>query len=108
MKHIIIADHHRVVREALLPIIAHRAGMRVHSVAGNLDELCRCLRQQPLDCLVMDLNLPPAGGLEAARRALRLIHRENPIPEAALSEARQRLHIPALQALLPSYPPALA
>ena len=72
MKTVMIADHHRVVREALFPLVAGRTGLQVHALACNLDELCCHLRQQPMDCLVMDLNLPPSGGLEAARRALRM------------------------------------
>jgi two-component system invasion response regulator UvrY len=72
MKTVIIADHHRVLREALVPLIAQRKTLRVHALASDMDRFARELRQQPVDALVLDINLPPSGGLEAARRALRM------------------------------------
>ena len=72
MKSLIIADHHVLVRDALLGLMSTRRDMQVLGVAGNIDELAQGLRQQPVDCVLVDLNLPPSGGLEAVRRVLRV------------------------------------
>jgi PAS domain S-box-containing protein len=52
----------QVVKEIL-----RRAGARV-SVAGNGQEALDRLREQPFDGVLMDLQMPGMGGLEAARR----------------------------------------
>ncbi len=101
MPSIIIADHHRMVRDALVGLLGARAHLQVLGEASNLDELIAMVRQQPVDCLVVDLNLPPSGGLEAARRALRVqpdlgvvavgLNAEGPYPARLLEEGVRAL-----------------
>jgi len=71
MHRILIAEQHHLVREALAGLLEAEPGITVCHQADHTDALLRGLRDTAPDVVVLDLHLPPAGGLEALRRALR-------------------------------------
>jgi len=72
MTHIVIADHNRLVAEGIAKLLADDTRIGTITRVAHLDELIRHIRLQASDVVLLDLNLPPAGGLEAIRRVLRV------------------------------------
>ena len=71
---ILIVDDHVVVREGLSALLIPRNGMEVVGEAVNGAEAVEKARSLQPDVILMDLNLPVIGGLEAITEILR----ENP------------------------------
>jgi len=72
MTNIVIADHNRLVGQGIAKLLTDDKRIRSITRVMNMDELIRHIRGQETDILLLDLNLPPAGGLEAIRRVLRV------------------------------------
>jgi len=70
MYHVLIAEHHQLVGEALSGILEGNPAIRVCQRVASTEELCRAARKSRPDVVLLDLHLPPAGGLEAMRRLL--------------------------------------
>ncbi len=72
MTNIVIADHNRLVGEGIAQLLG--ADKRIQSITrvAHMEELVRHLRHHGTDVVLLDLNLPPAGGLEAIRRMQRI------------------------------------
>lgn len=64
MIRVIIADDHAVVRRGLKEIVEEQSDMEVVGEAQNCQEALRLLRQQDLDVVVLDINMPGGSGLE--------------------------------------------
>jgi two-component system, NarL family, nitrate/nitrite response regulator NarL len=66
---VLMADDHRMVREALAPFVRRIArNVAIHE-ASNLDEACRvALEQQVIDLIVLDLYMPGMEGLDGLKR----------------------------------------
>lgn len=76
MIRVLIADDHAIVRQGLRSVLAFESDLEVIGEAANGDEAVRLTREMEPDVVILDLNMPVVGGLEAAR----LIRRQPPVP----------------------------
>lgn len=67
---IVLADDHRMFREALRTTLAADSGIEIVAEAGNAAETLACLPVHQPDVLVLDIALPDRSGIEVARAAL--------------------------------------
>jgi len=65
--HILLADDHVMVRQALRTCLEH-AGMAVSSEASDGQEALEIAHAQPPDVALLDIGMPRLNGLETARR----------------------------------------
>lgn len=70
MIRILIVDDHDLVREGLRTILEQDSGFEVVGEAGDGQEAIREARRLEPDVVLMDLNLPGLGGLEATEAIL--------------------------------------
>lgn len=70
MIRVLLADDHRMFREALRMMLAHEAGMVVVAEAGDGDTALRMVEQFAPDVAVLDITLPGESGIEVTRRLL--------------------------------------
>lgn len=92
---IAIADDHMIVRRGMQLIIAKRPGWTITIEAAAADELFECLRQSPVDVVVLDLMLRGRSGLDILAQVRReypsipaLILSSSPESESALTAIR--------------------
>ncbi len=71
MNRILIAEHHHLVREGISRLLEGEPAMVLCRPAAHTDALLAGLRECRPRVVLLDLHLPPAGGLEALRRVLR-------------------------------------
>lgn len=67
---IVLADDHRMFREALRTTLAADPEIEIVAEAGNAAETLACLPIHQPDVLVLDIALPDRSGIEVARAAL--------------------------------------
>jgi DNA-binding NarL/FixJ family response regulator len=67
---ILIVDDHIVFREGLRALLSRIEGMDVIAEAGTTDEAITAARESHPDVILMDLNLPDRGGVEATATIL--------------------------------------
>ena len=87
---VFLVDDHELVRTGIRRIIEDVRGMSVAGEADSGEEAIKWCRQQHVDVVLMDMNMPGIGGLEATKRILRInpevkvivltVHTENPFP----------------------------
>jgi two-component system, NarL family, nitrate/nitrite response regulator NarL len=65
---IVIADDHRVFREALQLLLEAERDFRVVGSAGDGDEAVALVRELHPDILLLDIAMPRMGGIEALRQ----------------------------------------
>lgn len=70
---VLIAEDHETVREGLLALFASVPEVVVVDAVGDTDAAIARAREVELDVILVDLSIPPAGGL-AAIRALKAEH----------------------------------
>lgn len=70
---ILLIDDHAVVREGVRRLLLELPGITITEASGGQEALSR-FRTDPVDIVILDLNLAGIGGLELLRRLLR----ENP------------------------------
>lgn len=70
MHHVLIAEHHQLFGEAVTGLVEGEPDIRVCHRAINTEELCRAARTHRPDVVLLNLHLPPAGGLDGLRRLL--------------------------------------
>ena len=70
MFHVLIAEHHLLVGEAIAQMLEGDPSIRVCHRAASTEALCRAAREHSPDVVLIDLHLPPAGGLDGMRRLL--------------------------------------
>lgn len=74
MIRLLLVDDHDIVRTGVAHIIEKHKGIEIVGEAGTGEEALRLVRQHQPDVVLMDVNMPGLGGLEATRR----IHRSTP------------------------------
>lgn len=90
MINVFLVDDHELVRTGIRRILEEVRGISVIGEASNGEEAVRWCRHHQADVVLMDLNMPGIGGIEAARKILRhspeirviilTIYTENPLP----------------------------
>ncbi|MFM2483659.1 UvrY/SirA/GacA family response regulator transcription factor [Celerinatantimonas yamalensis] len=89
-----LVDDHELVRTGIRRIIEDARGMKVVGEAESGEQAVQWARQNHADVMLMDMNMPGIGGLEATRKILRYdpdtrivvltIHTENPFPSKVM------------------------
>ncbi|ATL92988.1 UvrY/SirA/GacA family response regulator transcription factor [Aeromonas sobria] len=90
MINVFLVDDHELVRTGIRRILEDVRGIKVVGEAQSGETAVAFCRQHHPDVILMDMNMPGIGGLEATRKILRIrpdvriivltIHCENPFP----------------------------
>ncbi|BEE18132.1 UvrY/SirA/GacA family response regulator transcription factor [Aeromonas enteropelogenes] len=90
MINVFLVDDHELVRTGIRRILEDVRGIKVVGEAQSGETAVAFCRQHHPDVILMDMNMPGIGGLEATRKILRIrpdvriivltIHSENPFP----------------------------
>ena len=67
-----MVDDHELVRQGIMHMLRDADGIEVLGGAASGEEAVAFIRTQPVDVVLMDINMPGMGGLEATRKILRL------------------------------------
>jgi len=65
---VLLVDDHAILRAGVSSLLACEPWIEVVGEAGSGEEALRLLEEHPADVVVMDLEMPGMGGLEATRR----------------------------------------
>lgn len=94
MINILLVDDHELVRTGIRRIIDDVRGMKVIGEAESGEEAVKWCRSNDPDVVLMDINMPGIGGLDAMHRILRInedikiimltMHTENPFPSKVM------------------------
>lgn len=88
--HVIVADPDATVRARVRRLLEQERDFRV-TEAASADELVAAVEASPADIAVIDLDLPPSGGVAATRRLAELsdaqavVWSNDPIPETVIA-----------------------
>ncbi len=87
---VLLVDDHELVRAGIRRILEDVKGLKVAGEAQCGEDAVKWCRSNNVDVILMDMNMPGIGGLEATRKILRYspdikvimltIHTENPLP----------------------------
>lgn len=87
---VLLVDDHELVRAGIRRILEDVKGINVTGELSNGEDAVKWCRTNPVDVVLMDMNMPGIGGLEATRKIARsssdtkvimlTIHTENPLP----------------------------
>ena len=87
---VVLVDDHQLVRTGIRRLLDDAEDVEVVGEAGSGEEALRLVRETAPDVVLMDVNMPGIGGLEATRKLLRIapelrivaltIHVEEPYP----------------------------
>ncbi|MGK9175472.1 UvrY/SirA/GacA family response regulator transcription factor [Yokenella regensburgei] len=90
MINVLLVDDHELVRAGIRRILEDIKGIKVSGEACCGEDAVKWCRSNSVDVVLMDMNMPGIGGLEATRKIVRLnvdtkvimltIHTENPLP----------------------------
>jgi DNA-binding NarL/FixJ family response regulator len=69
---ILVVDDHELVRQGIMHMLRDVERIEVVGGAASGEEAIALIRTQPVDVVLMDINMPGMGGLEATRKILRL------------------------------------
>lgn len=91
---ILIVDDHRMVRNGIRRILEDESGFVVVAEAEDGEEAVKFCRKEPPDVVLMDVNMPGMGGLEATRQISRIaenisiiclsMQKDDPIPSQVI------------------------
>ncbi|WP_372883256.1 UvrY/SirA/GacA family response regulator transcription factor [Psychromonas sp.] len=94
MINILLVDDHELVRTGIRRIIDDVRGMKVVGEAESGEEAVKWCRKNQADVILMDINMPGIGGLDAMHKILRInedikiimltMHTENPFPSKVM------------------------
>jgi two-component system invasion response regulator UvrY len=71
---LLLVDDHDIVRTGIAHILEKQQGIEIVGEAGNGEDALKLVRELKPNVVLMDVNMPGLGGLEATRR----IHRSMP------------------------------
>ncbi len=96
---VFLVDDHELVRTGIRRIIEDVRGMKVAGEADSGEEAVKWCRTNHADVILMDMNMPGIGGLEATKKLLRVnpdikiivltVHTENPFPTKVMQAVPQ-------------------
>ncbi|MGA1189844.1 MAG: response regulator [Pseudomonadales bacterium] len=69
---VLIVDDHQLVRTGIISLLEVEPGLRVVGEASSGEEAIRAVDELNPQVVLMDLQMPGIGGLEAAKRCLRI------------------------------------
>lgn len=65
---VVLADDHTLFRKGLAELLEQQGRIRVAGITGNTDDALQMVKELKPDAVVVDLNMPPQGGLQLLRR----------------------------------------
>jgi two-component system nitrate/nitrite response regulator NarL len=65
---VVLVDDHTLFRKGLAELLEQRGAIRVVGTTGNHDEAMRLVQEETPDVVIIDLNMPPLGGISLLRR----------------------------------------
>jgi len=87
---ILLVDDHELVRTGIRKILDEIKGLKVVAEVSTGEDAVKFCRQNEPDIVLMDMNMPGIGGLEATKRIIRFapdmkvivltVHNEEPFP----------------------------
>lgn len=90
MINVLLVDDHELVRAGIRRILEDIKGIKVAGEACCGEDAVKWCRANSADVVLMDMNMPGIGGLEATRKIARMfvdtkvimltVHTENPLP----------------------------
>jgi two-component system, NarL family, invasion response regulator UvrY len=69
---LLVVDDHRLVRKGIVSLLKSAGGFNVVAEAGDGEEAIQLCKKHSPDVVLMDLQMPGIGGLEATKKLLRL------------------------------------
>jgi two-component system invasion response regulator UvrY len=94
MINILLVDDHELVRTGIKRLLNDAKGIKVISEASSGEEAIKMVNKPKPDVVLMDVNMPGIGGLEATRRIMQAdpslkvivvtVHAEEPFPTRLL------------------------
>jgi len=94
MIRVLLVDDHKLVRTGTKRILTDAPGIEVVGEADSGEEAISFVRDNEVDVILMDLNMPGIGGLEATRKILAInpgvkviiltVHDDDPFPSRLL------------------------
>jgi Response regulator containing a CheY-like receiver domain and an HTH DNA-binding domain len=64
---VVIADDHKLVREAWKLLLSRDKRLSIIAVCENGEQVIEACKQSPPDVVLMDINMEPVNGIEATR-----------------------------------------
>jgi two-component system, NarL family, invasion response regulator UvrY len=64
---VVIADDHKLVREAWQMLLSRDKRLSIIAVCENGEQVIQACKQNPPDVVLMDINMEPVNGIEATR-----------------------------------------
>ncbi len=96
MIRVLIADDHPLIREGLRTLLQDEADMKVTAEASNGLEVLRCVEQDVVDVMVLDISLPDGNGIDVLKELRR---RQYKVPVLFLTlHAEERYALRAFKA----------
>lgn len=90
MINVLLADDHELVRSGIKHLLDEQSDIRVIAEAATGEEAIQLVRQREPDVVLMDVNMPGMGGIEATRKLLQsfpklkiialTVHTNDPFP----------------------------
>ncbi len=68
---VLVVDDHDLVRSGIARLLGDAKGIEVVGQASCGEDAIKLAREQELDVVLMDINMPGIGGLEATRKLMR-------------------------------------
>ena len=69
---VVVAEDNLLVREGVVTLLDHQAGLEVCGSVGSYEELMQTVAEQKPDVVITDIRMPPTGTDEGIRAALEL------------------------------------